>query len=191
MLIYRLNPQLALGDLIGDKGDGVTGLDHSREADRQLAQPLGPARGLRGDDRGHAHLQHAVRDHTRQADRLRESLVEVDRVHVTRRAGVGRDLLLAKQDLVLDHVRITNSAREWHTGSPLPDVVSVSNVTKRMPRRLMSDVIRACERTVSPTSGWLVHSNSCSAWSKRAKSTAASSSPNSCGAVAPRQYTAA
>src|SRR5262249_24684259 len=149
------------------------------------AQPA-QAAGLAGDARQQAHLQHAVRDDPRQPDRARELRVQLDRVVVARRLRVRGDLLLGERDHELVHdaaPRITNSARERQTGSP-PTVTSVSNVMKRMPRRSTSAATRPRDVTVSPTSGWRSHVNSCSAWSRLAKSTAASASPNSCGAVA-------
>src|SRR5438477_2789073 len=133
-----------------------------------------------------AHLQHAVHDHAREADRAREIVVEVDGVLVPGRRSVSSDLLARELDLALCHERITKSVRERHTSAPAASVVSVSNVTKRMLRRLVSEATRPTDVTVSPARGWRCHSNSCSACSKRAKSIAASSSPNSCGAVAPK-----
>src|SRR5438309_2337393 len=169
------------------ESDGVTGLDHARKAACEPAEPLRTTRGLAGNHRGDAHLKHAVRDHARQADGASELLVQVDRVHVAGGTRVRGDLFGLKKHTVLCHDRITNSARDVQTGEPSLEVVSVSRVTNRRPRRLTSDATRAREVTVSPTFGCRFHSNSCSACSSFPKSMAASSSPKSCGAVAPSE----
>src|SRR2546422_6395359 len=179
--------ELAFTRRFGAEGDCVPGNDHARESHRQAAQALRPARGIARRGGRDAHLQHAVRDKAWKSNRARELVVQVDRVHVAGRLRVGGDLLARESDLAFSHERITNSARERQTGEPCWSLVSVSNETNRRPRRLVSDGTRAGEVTVSPTRGWRRHSNSCSAWSSRAKSTAASSSPNNCGAVTPSE----
>src|SRR5205807_1798958 len=155
------------------------------------AQAIRATRRLSRDGGGNAHLQHAVRDQAWQTDGPREIVVEVDRVAVARRLGIGGDLLPGEGHLAFAHERITNSARDRHSGALSASVVSVSKLTKRIPRRLVSEATRPVEMTVSPTRGCRCHSNSCSAWRSFAKSTAASSSPNSCGTVTPSEYTAA
>src|SRR5437667_330137 len=57
------------------------------------AQAIRATRRLSRDGGGNAHLQHAVRDQAWQTDGPREVVVEVDRVAVARRLGVGGDLL--------------------------------------------------------------------------------------------------
>src|SRR5438046_3409612 len=186
-LVYGLDVDPAGARGLGAEGHGVARNHHAGEAHRQAAQARRPARCL-GRDRGRdPHLEHPVRDDARQAHRPREVVVEVDRVVVAGRFRIRRDLLSVECHLALAHERITNSARERHTGWPCASVVSVSRETKRIPRRLVSEATRPREVTVSPTRGCRCHSNSCSACRRRAKSTAASSSPNSCGAVKPSE----
>src|SRR5579859_2260340 len=187
VLVHRADLQFSRPGVVGGEGDDVAGLDHAGEAARQPPQSLRAAGRLARDHGGDAHLEHPVRDDAGQADRFREPLVQVDGVHVPRGARVGRYLLGSELDLLLGHERITNRARDRHTASPFADVLSVSRVTNRSPRRLTSDVTRASEVTDSPTAGWRIHSNSCSAWRSLPKSIAASSSPKSCGAVTPSE----
>src|SRR5579859_10137 len=179
VLVDRANLQLAGPGLLGGERHDIAGLDHAGEAAREPAQAGRAAGRPAGDDGGDAHLEHPVGDHAGQADRLREPFVEVDRVHVARGTGIGGDLLRPELHLLLGHERITNSARDRQSGSPAAVLLSVSRVTNRSPRRLTSDVTWACEVTESPTAGWRVHSNSCSAWRSLPKSIAASSSPKS------------
>src|SRR5215472_1818372 len=176
----ELNRSLAL---LAAERNGVARADHAREPAAQPAQ----APRLAGDPREESHLQHAVRDDPREPDRARELVVEVDRVPIAGRGGVRGDLLLRERDDELAHEpgpRMTKRARERQTGSS-PAVTSVSNVMKRMPRRSTSAATRPREVTVSPTSGWRSQANSCSACSRLAKSTAASSSSKSWTAVVP------
>src|SRR5207237_10014708 len=139
--------------LLRAERDGVTGLDHARKAAREPAEPLRATRGLAGNHRGDAHLKHAVRDHARQANGASELLVQVDRVHVAGGTRVRGDLFGLKKHAVLCHDRITNSARDVQTGEPSLEVVSVSRVTNRRPRRLTSGATRARPVTLPRTFG--------------------------------------
>ena len=71
---------------------GSNGLLNRHERLRRLALPPAQDGDRLGED---AHLEQAVRDGARQPDRSRELGIEMDRVVVTGRVGVGVDLLLA------------------------------------------------------------------------------------------------
>src|SRR4029077_17562271 len=143
------------------------------------AQACCPSCGFCGHACQKAHLQHPMRDDTRQPDRPREIAVEVDRVVVARSLRVSGDLLGGESDHALDslHERITKRVRDRQMPRPSAPVVRASNVRKRMPRRLTSETTWPCDVTVSPSSGCRSQSNSWSACRSFAKSTPASGSP--------------
>src|SRR5439155_23901774 len=152
------------GRRLGSERDRVAGHDHAGEAEGHPAQPARPPRRFGRDGGGDSHLQHAVSDHPGQADRSREIIVEMDRVLVTGRFRVIGDLLASESDPPLAHDRITKRARERHTGEPFWSVVSVSNDTKRMPRRLESEATRPRETMVSPSGVMLRHLSLSAVW---------------------------
>ena len=80
--------------------------------------------------------EHAVSDEAGQPDRAGEIVIEVDWIC---RLGlrVLRDLLLGERHLAF-HQRITTALGPAALVSATP-LVSVSNQTKRIPRRLMSE----------------------------------------------------
>src|SRR3989442_2185889 len=197
LLIHSRQLELAPACGLGSKRHGVAGHDHAREAHRHPSQVVRATGGLGRHSRQDSHLQHPVRDQTRQADRAREIVVEVGRVAVAGRLGVLRNLLAGESHLSFAHEaggragrtssRITKNAQDRPNGAPRSSVVPLSKVTKRMPRRLVSEATPPREITVSPASGCPCPSNPCSAWSSFAKFTAASSSPSSCGTVTPSE----
>src|SRR5207244_3311302 len=159
---------LALAHVFRAESDGVARHDHARESHGEPSQAVRPPGSLTGHRGGDAHLEHAVRDQAWKSNRARELVVQVDRIHVAGRLRVGGDLLPGEGDLSFGHKRITNNARERQTGEPCSSLVSVSNETNRMPRRLVSYATRACEVTVSPARGCRHPWNSCSPTARRA-----------------------
>src|SRR5256885_16237673 len=104
----------------------------------------------------------------------------MDGVVVAGRLGVRGNLLPRERDPALCHERITNRARDLHSAAPSASVVSLSKVTKRMPRRLVSEATRPTDVSVSPTRGWCCHSKSCSVCRSRAYVYPQLLSPDSC-----------
>src|SRR2546426_7552361 len=80
LLIHSGQLELAPACGLGSKRHGVAGHDHAREAHGHPSQVVRGSRGLRRPRLPGPHLEHPVRDQTRQADRAREIVVEVDRV---------------------------------------------------------------------------------------------------------------
>src|SRR5712691_11237240 len=181
--------QLARPNFLGRERDGVAWFDHPGKPAVDPPQPSGATRRLGGDGGHDPHLEQAVRDDPGQPDRAGEVSVAMDRVVVAGRFRIRIDLRDAERDLALHtlHERMTKRARERQTLEPPSPVVRVSKVKKRMPQRLMSETTRPCEVTVSPGLGCRSHSISWSACSSFAKSTAASVSSKSWGAVTPNE----
>src|SRR5207245_2135751 len=128
LLIHGGQLELAPACGPGSKRHGVAGHDHAREAHGHPSQVLRASGGLRRHSRQDPHLKHPVRDQTRQADRAREIVVEVDRVAVAGRLCVLRNLLAGESHLSFAHdagvragrtsSRITNQARARLSRAP-------------------------------------------------------------------------